>query len=603
MKLGPFGKHRHEVLPTVVLIAAVVLVWVYRTALIDWFGGQRAEERPSPHEHAPGAAQGPPAEERPGQEAPALSPQHFPEGVMAPLRTAFDAYEEVRARLAADTIDGIGPPATRSAQALRSATSSAELAGTARRVVEDGANAADELAAATEIEAARLAFGRLSRSLVALGGADARFVQQFEVFECPMAKGYSKWIQSGDRLMNPYMGRKMLECGSEAEWTNGSGDVAVQGDVSSARDHAPAPGEIAYYTCSMHPSVKQPGPGPCPVCGMDLTPVTDREVESGVIIIDAARRQLIGVKTGKVQKRRVEKAIRTVGKITYDEERLVDVSTRFKGWIEALFADSTGARVQQGQTLFTVYSPELYAAQQDLLIASGRGESAGASGFLLESAKQRLKLWDVSASFIERVLEKGEPIQNVPIASPASGFVIEKNVVEGSSVEPGTKLLRIANLDEVWIEAELYEADLPLVAKGQAAVVTLPYLPGKRFEGKVTLVYPYLSSATRTGKVRIELDNEQVELKPDMYATVELSADRGQRLVVPESAVIYAGPRRIVFLDLGAGRLRPQRVEVGIKTGDHYEVLGGLQAGDIVVTSGNFLVAAESRLKSAERGW
>jgi Cu(I)/Ag(I) efflux system membrane fusion protein len=164
-------------------------------------------------------------------------------------------------------------------------------------------------------------------------------------------------------------------------------------------------------------------------------------------------------------------------------------------------------------------------------------------------------------------------------------------------------LLRIANLDKVWIEAELYEAELPLVEVGQPAAVTLSYLPDKRFTGKITFVYPYLSGATRTGKVRIELDNDKVELKPDMYANVELSVERGERLVVPESAVIYAGPRRLVFVDLGEGKLRPQEIEVGVKTGDWYEVRKGLSAGQKVVTSGNFLVAAESRLKSASGQW
>jgi len=598
---GFVRRHRYKLLPAALFIAAAALAFGYRAHLVAWFGGDPSDPSEAVHHPAAVAPQGRSEAAAAGaeQDTPVLPEQEYPEGVMASLRVAFDAYEEVRALLAADTVDGIAARAQRIAEALRSAHANLQGAAQTAQVLQAGAAAADELAAADDLAAARLAFGRVSRSLVALGGADDRLAARLKVFECPMEKGYNKWIQTTDRLMNPYMGPKMLACGAETPFPRDASTTGAAAPAAAAH----GADEIAHYTCPMHPSVKQSQPGQCPICGMDLTPVTRHEVESGVIIIDAARRQLIGVKTAKVERRAIEKTIRTVGKITYDEERLVDVSTKVKGWIEQLHADSTGVRVQRGQTLFTVYSPELYAAQQDLLIASGRGEAPSASGFLLEAAKRRLRLWDVPAGFIDQVIARGEPIKAVPVASPASGFVIEKNVVEGSSVEPGMKLLRIANLDKVWIEAELYEAELPLVSKGQAAVVTLPYLPDKRFAGKVSFVYPYLSGETRTGRVRIELDNREIELKPDMYATVELSADRGERLVVPESAVIYAGPRRVVFLDLGQGRLRPQRVEVGVKTGEHYEVLDGLEAGDVVVTSGNFLVAAESRLKSAEGTW
>jgi Cu(I)/Ag(I) efflux system membrane fusion protein len=181
--------------------------------------------------------------------------------------------------------------------------------------------------------------------------------------------------------------------------------------------------------------------------------------------------------------------------------------------------------------------------------------------------------------------------------------VVEKNVFDGSAVEPGMRLMRIANLDKVWIEAELYEAEIPLVPVGHQAKVTLPYLPEKEFEGKVTFVYPYLDPKTRTGKVRVELANKDVELKPEMYANVALTVSRGERLVVPDSAVIYSGPRRIVFVDIGQDRLKPREIKVGIRSGDYYEVQEGLRAGERVVTSGNFLIAADSRLKSAAEMW
>ena len=368
-------------------------------------------------------------------------------------------------------------------------------------------------------------------------------------------------------------------------------------------------GDISHYTCSMHPSVRLQEPGTCPICSMDLVPVTRQEVETGVFTVDARRRQLIGVRTVVVERRPVRIQIRTVGKIVYDETRLSDVSVKFRGWIGKLEVDSTGQRVRKGQTLFTLYSPELYSAQEEYLAAlasqavAAQTSAPERADYLVRAARQRLHLWDLRDWQIDQIAERGSPLEYIPIVSPANGFVIEKYVVAGAAVEPGMRLYRIAGLDRVWVEAEVYESELPLITVGQEAEVTLPYLPDKRFNGKVSFVYPYLDDATRTGRFRIELANENLDLRPDMYADVELEVDRGERLVVPEEAVLYAGPRRLVFLDLGEGRLRPQEVEVGVKSGDDYEVLAGLEEGDVVVRSGNFLIAAESRLRSAAEQW
>jgi membrane fusion protein, copper/silver efflux system len=529
-----------------------------------------------------------------------LPPFELPAPALASVETAFAAYEEIRARLAGDALEGVPAAARRIEQSLRAAAASVKDPPEAKQCLEEGAEAAKLLAGETELEPARIAFGEVSRALVRLAAADPRLGKGKHVFECPMTKGFSRWLQPSEQMANPYMGKKMLLCGSEVELQPAEGEH---------ESHALVPGgeSIAHYTCPMHPSVKQAGPGACPICGMDLTPVTRQEVETGVILVDAARRQLIGVKTAPVETRKIEKTIRTVGKIATDESRIVDVTLKFQGFIGKLYADTRGSRVKRGQTLFTVYSPDVYQAQQDLLIARRVGGDGGlavlGSNNLVDSARRRLELWDVPKGTINRVLEKGEPIRYVPISSPASGYLTEKHIYEGSGVEPGMLLMRIANLDKVWIEAELYESELPLVAKGQPATVSLPYVPDREFTGKVTYVYPYLSGETRTGKVRIELDNKKVELLPDMYTNVELTIDRGERLVVPESAVIYAGKRRLVFLDLGAGKLRPQEVQVGGKSGDWYEVLSGLRAGQKVVTSGNFLIAAESRLKTATGQW
>jgi len=368
-------------------------------------------------------------------------------------------------------------------------------------------------------------------------------------------------------------------------------------------------GDAAYYTCSMHPSVKNEGPGTCPICSMDLVPVTREEIETGTILVDAARRQAIGVTTAPAERRRLESSLRAVGSVVYDETRLAEVSVKYRGWIGELLVDEPGQEVRRGQTLFTLYSPELYATQEEFLSAldsqrAARGTSAPhRADYLVEAARKRMRLWDLEDAQIERVAATGEPLEYLPIVSPVSGHVVEKHVVSGSAVQPGVTLYRIAGLDSVWVEAELYESELAQVEVGQTARVTLPYLPGRSFEGRVAFVYPFLDGARRTGRIRVELANPDRVLKPDMFAHVVLESDLGERLVVPEEAVLYAGERSFVFVDLGAGRLRPTAVETGVKTADFVEVLSGLEEGERVVTSGNFLVAAESRLKLAMEHW
>ncbi|MGH9464081.1 MAG: efflux RND transporter periplasmic adaptor subunit, partial [Thermoanaerobaculia bacterium] len=388
----------------------------------------------------------------------------------------------------------------------------------------------------------------------------------------------------------------MGSCGSEKEWP-----------LAAPHEHGDA--EISHYSCSMHTTVRSDRPGTCPICSMDLVPVTKEEVETGVIFVDPQRRQTIGVRTAPVGRQRVVVEVRAVGKVAFDETRLADVSVKYPGWIGGLEVNATGQAVRRGQTLFTLYSPELYAAQEEFLTVLRSQQAARATAapdradYLVEAARERLRLWDLTEAEIERIAESGKAVQYLPIVSPVSGYVVEKDVVAGGAVEAGMRLYRIAALDRVWVEAEVYESELPLIEVGQEARVTLPYLPGEGLVGKVAFIYPYLDNMTRTGRVRIELPNRGLELKPDMYATVTLEVDRGERLVVAESAVLYAGPRRLVFLDLGDGRLKAQAIEVGVESGDFLEVLSGLDEGDVVVTSGTFLIAAESRLKSAVEQW
>jgi membrane fusion protein, copper/silver efflux system len=369
--------------------------------------------------------------------------------------------------------------------------------------------------------------------------------------------------------------------------------------------------DIDHYTCSMHPSVKQPGPGKCPICGMDLIPVTKLQQEQGVVMIDEARRQLIGVRTGAVTEGPMQRTFRAVGHVTYDESTFTDVNLKVRGWITKLFVNETGQRVVKGQPLFLFYSPELFNAQQDFLLANQSRAAATSPlesdpsrvGLLAKAARQRLHLLGLSDAQIDALAKSGTPSESVTISAPASGFVIEKDVVEGASVDAGMKLFRIAALDKVWVEAELYEAELTQVRVGQRATVSLDYLPGRSYDAKVAYIYPSLDPATRTGRARIELPNKGHELRPGMYASVELTGDTVSRVQVPASAVVYTGPRRLVFVDLGAGRFRPQEIHVGGEANGMYEVLDGLAAGDVVATSGVFLIAAEARISTAAKYW
>ncbi len=396
----------------------------------------------------------------------------------------------------------------------------------------------------------------------------------------------------------------LLAIGAGCE--RGATPAASPPGATAGRDGSPvAQAEIAWWTCPMHTSVHQPHPGKCPICGMTLVPVTREAVESGEVRIDAARRERVGIHSEPVQRGVFAISLRAVGRVVTDETSLVDVSTRVGGWITRLDVAALGAAVRKGEVLFQLYSPELLAAQQELLQAL-RSQISAAGGSLPEradplvhAARKRLALWGIANADIDAVVRRGEPLEALPIRSPASGYVIEKNVVEGAAIEPGARLYRIASSQRVWIDAAIPESDLALVSVGQQASVSLTSQAGESVAGSIAHVYPTLDPDTRTGRVRIELANPGSRLLPDMWANVELRIERGERLLVPVSAVLYAGPRRIVFVDLGDGRLAPREIEIGAGNGNFHEVLAGLEPGELVVTSGNFLVAAESRLASA----
>lgn len=555
---------------------------------------------------ASGAGAGPsPAAHAAQPKAPSLA---FDEAVRARIRAALGAYEQVRAKLARDSMQGLDAQATAIAAALASAAGmQPDLPPKVAAVFEKAGARAHSLAEARELDAARASFGELSSQLLALLAVDPRLAEGLHVFSCPMAHGFQEWFQPSPQLENPYMGQKMLTCGVPA-----SLEASVEGEHAGhamgeahGAEHAAAEGDISHYTCSMHPSVRQHEPGKCPICGMELVPVTKQEAASGTVLVDEVRRQRIGVRTEKVGKRELTLEVRAVGEVRYDESRLFDVNLRMSGWVQKLVVDETGQRVKAGQTLFTLYSPELYAAQLEYLTNLGR--RAGAKDDLLaplaQASRTRLRLLGMNEAQIKALEASGKAEENVPILAPATGYVIEKEIVEGARVEAGTRVYRIADLSKVWIDAEVYESDLPKVHAGQSVEVELPYVEGKTFAGKVDYLYPTLQGQTRTGRARIVLDNKALELKPDMYANVFIGIDLGKRLAVPDSAVIYTGPRRLVFVDLGEGRLRPTPVELGVHTDGYYEVKAGLSEGEVVVTSGNFLIAAESRIRSATEYW
>jgi Cu(I)/Ag(I) efflux system membrane fusion protein len=375
--------------------------------------------------------------------------------------------------------------------------------------------------------------------------------------------------------------------------------VQMQGDWDVALSiRAPgAPEAEAVYRVSTNMSgVAFVGGSPATggVAGADIA-----SLPGTVVTIDPARRQAIGIRTDPVTMQDLKATIRAAGRVTYDETRRAEISLKFSGWIRDIRVDYVGRQVSAGEILFTVYSPELLSAQQEYLEAlRGQGEAD-----LAAAARQRLLLWDIAPSTLDAIAASGTPMDKLPILAPVSGVVLEKNVVAGSSFTAGQTLYRIAPIHPVWVIANVFQYELPLVKVGMAARILSPFPGEPPRPGRVSYVNPFLDPTTRTGEVRAVAPNPRGDLKPGMFVDVLLERDLGRKLAIPESAVLYAGDRRIVFVDLGQGRLAPREVTLGAKAGDRYEVVGGLREGDVVVTSGNFLVAAEARLRSATTKW
>jgi len=331
-------------------------------------------------------------------------------------------------------------------------------------------------------------------------------------------------------------------------------------------------------------------------------------VTPGTVQVSAERQQLIGVKIGTVEMKPLEKVIRTVGRVDYDEKRLTTISPKIGGWIEDLYVDFTGRFVQQGEPLLTLYSPELVSTQEEYLLAlrakkelvkSPFPEVAGSGSSLAESARRRLKLWDINDDQIKVLEESGQPRKTLTLYSPFSGIVLEKVAYKGMNVMPGMALFKLADLSIVWLYADIYEYELPFIRLGQQASIQLSYLQGENFTGKAIYIYPSLNPETRTAKVRFEIPNPHGELKPEMYANVEIKVHLGRKLTVPEGAIIDTGIRQLAIIDKGSGYFEPREVKVGAKVDNYYEVIRGLKAGERVVTCANFLIDSESKFKEA----
>ena len=361
---------------------------------------------------------------------------------------------------------------------------------------------------------------------------------------------------------------------------------------------------IAYWVAPMDPTYIRDKPGKSPM-GMDLVPVHEDELGEGgaqsagsVVLIDPVVVQNMGVRIAPVVRGSLSRHVRTIGEIEVAEDSLSVVNLRYSGWIETIHVDETGEEVRKGQRLFEIYSPELVSAQDEYLLAL---RSGGPDSPLVSSTRKRLELWELSDEQIQAIADAGESQRAVTIHAPRGGYVLHKNVVEGARVSAGHDLYRIGDLASIWALAEVYEFDSPWVTEGQAATMELSFTPGETYAGHVSYVYPTLDEASRTLKVRLEFENPGLVLRPGMFATVWIEAQRKDDvLMLPTEAILQGGDRQTVFVAQGGGHYRAQSITTGL-SGDnrHTEVLSGLAEGEQVVVSGQFLLDSESQLQEA----
>ena len=370
------------------------------------------------------------------------------------------------------------------------------------------------------------------------------------------------------------------------------------------------------YHCPMHPTYISDKPGDCPICNMKLVPMkeTDDKSSAGLsgqasVTITPQQEQLIGVRKEQVTGRTLTRTIRAVGTIVYNAQKMYHINTKIAGWVDKMDCCAlAGQFIEVGTPLFSIYSPELVVAQQEYLSAlemlkkaedAKLPEMIKSAGQMVEATKQKLVFWDISEDQIDKIVKDGKPSRTLWITTPGAGFIVGDELHLGQYITPGEMIYKIADTSTVWVEAEIYEYELLYINVGDSVEVTVSSYPAERFTGKVKYIYPYVNPTTRTIKARIELDNPDYKLKADMYADVLLKKEVSVKLAVPVEAVMDSGKRRIVFVDKGNGLFEPRDVKLGGKFDHYYEVIDGLFIDEIVVTSGNFLIDSESKLKSA----
>ena len=369
-----------------------------------------------------------------------------------------------------------------------------------------------------------------------------------------------------------------------------------------------------YWKAPMDPTYVRDAPGQSPM-GMDLVPEcpsASSRAPEGSVVIDPVTIQNIGVRTARVERRDLARSVRAVGRVAVDERRVAHVHTKVQGWVETLHVDFVGQRVERGAPMLEIYSPELVSTQEELLLAARYREATHESPFadvrgsgaaLFEAAQRRLALWDVPERDVERLLETGEVKRTLTLYAPASGVVTSLGVRSGMEVKPNANLYTIANLSRVWVLADVYEYELPWLEIGQTATVELSYLPGEKMTGELTYIAPFLDPKTRTAEVRLELDNASGRLKPEMFGNAVIAGSpRPDVVAIQSEAVIRSGTRTLAVVALGEGRYAPRPIELGLDTGDGWlEVRSGLEAGQEVVVSSQFLIDSESNLQEAVR--
>ncbi len=409
---------------------------------------------------------------------------------------------------------------------------------------------------------------------------------------------------------------------------------------------------IDYWTCTMHPSVHAKDPGNCPICAMDLVPVLKRETPGGAPAAPAApaasppnekeggdmagmpgmsagskagtapekpsefrvpmeRQQQIGVTYATVETKPLHHTIRAVGKVAPDTQRVWRVVARAGGYVQELGVSAPGEIVKKGQVLMTLYSPELLTTQRELIdllrmrdnSPKGAHSAHADAQSLIESAKRRLRLWNITDEQVAKIEQSRHAEESLPILAKMDGIVQTLPVTQGMTIAPGNTLVDVADLSVVWVWGEFYQEELPMLQVGQEVTVTSDSYPGEKFKGQLSLVDPFINDAKRTGRVRLDIQNPELKLKPDMYVDVLLEIDMGRSLVVPVSAIMPTGKRNIAFVDKGEGKLEPRFLELGGKYGNVYAVKSGLKEGERVVASANFLIDAESKIQGALKSW